>query len=243
LNGPIPAPLLTLFARGPSPLKSLPTGSLRTAFAAYIGRAFGGFNPCYLALERYRAMNNFETLADGVTYHPNYYSVIAQDELMMMLRNAVAAAPLFTPEMPKTGKPFSVRMTNLGSLGWVSDRTKGYRYQATHPASGQPWPTMPQVLLDLWRDVANHQALPEACLVNFYTTSAKMGLHQDHDEQDFTAPVVSVSLGDTALFRFGGTTRGGNRSNCHLVMCSFSAAPQDCAFMGLIRSIPERQRC
>jgi alkylated DNA repair protein (DNA oxidative demethylase) len=155
-------------------------------------------------------------LEEGVHLRPKGLKRAEQEALLSQLRAAVAAAPLFAPEMPKTGKPFSVRMTNLGSLGWVSDRTGGYRYQATHPATGRPWPAMPQMLLDLWRAVTNYPHPPEACLVNFYGSAAKMGLHQDRDEQDFDAPVVSISLGDTALFRFGGTTRGGKTQSVKL---------------------------
>jgi DNA oxidative demethylase len=99
-------------------------------------------------------------------------------------------------------------MCNLGPLGWVTD-VKGYRYQAHHPATGQPWPKLPASLLELWNDVAGYKAPPEACLVNLYRAGAKMGLHQDQDETDFAAPVVSISLGDDALFRLGGTSRRG----------------------------------
>ncbi len=148
-------------------------------------------------------------MQDGITHLPGYFNATAQADLLVTLRAAVAQAPLFTPEMPKTGKPFSVRMTNLGSLGWVSDKERGYRYQPTHPITNLPWPAMPDMLTKLWQAVANYPQPPQACLVNFYTSSAKMGLHQDRDEQDFAAPVVSISLGDTALFRWGGTTRGG----------------------------------
>jgi alkylated DNA repair protein (DNA oxidative demethylase) len=108
--------------------------------------------------------------------------------------------------MPRTGKPFSVRMTNCGELGWVSDET-GYRYQPTHPDTGAPWPPMPGVLLDAWRALANYPHPPQACLVNVYATTARMGLHQDRDEADLEAPVVSLSLGDTGLFRIGGARR------------------------------------
>jgi alkylated DNA repair protein (DNA oxidative demethylase) len=97
-------------------------------------------------------------------------------------------------------------MTNCGPLGWVSD-VAGYRYQPTHPITGRPWPPMPPALLDAWRDLTGYPPLPEACLVNWYGPQAKMGLHQDRDEADFAAPVLSLSLGDTALFRLGGTTR------------------------------------
>ncbi len=152
---------------------------------------------------------------DGVKHFPGVLNREAQESMVSSLREAVIAAPLFIPMMPRTGRPFSVRMTNMGSLGWVSDRN-GYRYQATHPDTGTAWPQMPEQVLDIWRKVAGVAVLPEACLVNFYQGGAKMGLHQDKDEEDFTAPVVSISLGDTALFRFGGTQRGGKTSTVKL---------------------------
>lgn len=161
-------------------------------------------------------MGEFLELAPGLLLFSQRLDGAAQSALLADLRAAVAEAPLFTPEMPKTGKPFSVRMTNLGPLGWVSDKAGGYRYQPTHPATGHPWPAMPGVLLDLWTELAGYPHPPEACLVNFYSPDAKMGLHQDRDEKDFDAPVLSVSLGDTALFRFGGTTRGGKTQSVKL---------------------------
>ena len=144
----------------------------------------------------------------GAFWYPQYLDRAAQEHLRDAIRDVVRAAPLFQPTMPRTGKPFSVRMTNCGSLGWVSDKT-GYRYQPLHPDMGNPWPPMPDILLQVWRDVSGFAHPPEACLVNFYDSTAKMGLHQDRDEQEMAAPVVSVSLGDTAIFRIGGTTRGG----------------------------------
>ena len=153
---------------------------------------------------------------EGVSYHPGVLNRPAQEALVEALRLCVKQAPLFTPVMPRTGKAFSVRMTNLGSLGWVSDKAKGYRYQATHPETGQPWPIMPEAVLDIWRRFAGYPHPPEACLVNFYQQCAKMGLHQDRDEEDFAAPVVSISLGDTALFRYGGITRGGKTATVKL---------------------------
>ena len=108
--------------------------------------------------------------------------------------------------MPRTGKPMSVRMTNCGALGWVTDQERGYRYQATHPETGKPWPPIPDAAAALWQRVAAYPHPPEACLVNFYADDAKMGLHQDRDEQDLAAPVVSVSLGDACLFRVGETS-------------------------------------
>jgi DNA oxidative demethylase len=152
---------------------------------------------------------------DGVKHFPGFLDRAAQETMLLALRDVAKAAPLFIPLMPRTGRPFSVRMTNMGELGWVSDRN-GYRYQATHPDTGAAWPVMPEQILDIWRKVAGVPVLPEACLVNFYQGGAKMGLHQDKDEEDFSVPVVSISLGDTALFRFGGTERGGKTSTVKL---------------------------
>jgi alkylated DNA repair protein (DNA oxidative demethylase) len=98
-------------------------------------------------------------------------------------------------------------MTNGGPLGWVTDRLNGYRYQKTHPETGQAWPPIPSLALRAWSELGRYPFPPEACLVNFYAGSAHMGLHQDRDEQDLQAPVVSLSLGDTCIFRFGGTKR------------------------------------
>ena len=155
------------------------------------------------------------TVQPGVLLYPGMLGNEAQLRLVAALREAVAQAPLFTPVMPKTGKPFSVRMTNLGPLGWVSDMA-GYRYQPLHPETGRLWPPLFPELLALWQQVSGYAHPPEACLVNFYSSDAKMGLHQDRDEQDLTAPVVSVSLGDTALFRLGGTERGGRTQSFKL---------------------------
>ena len=140
-------------------------------------------------------------------YFPGKLGETEQVRLLGALRAVMAGAPLFTPTMPRSGRLMSVRMTNCGPLGWVTDKERGYRYQPTHPVTGRPWPAMPQALLGLWADVARYSAPPEACLVNYYAGNAKMGLHQDKDEQDFGAPVLSVSLGDTAIFRVGGLAR------------------------------------
>ncbi len=143
----------------------------------------------------------------GLCYYPGYFDRAAQAALVSALDGVFAAAPLFTPRMPKSGRPFSVRMSNCGPLGWISDEA-GYRYAAVHPDTGKPWPPMPDRLLALWADVGGYPHPPEACLINFYAPTAKMGLHQDRDEADFTAPVVSISLGDSCLFRVGGRKRG-----------------------------------
>jgi DNA oxidative demethylase len=134
-------------------------------------------------------------------------SVAAQKALLIESQRIMLAAPLFQPTMPRTGKPFSVMMTNCGRLGWVSDKEGGYRYQPTHLVTGSVWPPMPQVLLDLWTDLAGCTGLPEACLINYYPAAAKMGSHQDRDENEPRAPVLSVSLGDDAVFHVGGLRR------------------------------------
>jgi DNA oxidative demethylase len=146
-------------------------------------------------------------LAPGLRYFPDHFDRAAQEALVAAIRHVVAEAPLFVPRMPRTGKPMSVRMTNCGPLGWVTDKDNGYRYQPTHPETGRPWPAIPDALLALWETVASFEKPPEACLVNFYEPEAKMGLHQDRDESEFSAPVVSVSLGDQCLFRVGGVSR------------------------------------
>jgi alkylated DNA repair protein (DNA oxidative demethylase) len=152
---------------------------------------------------------SLKSVASGFEVFPGYLDRAAEAALVAKLRALVEAAPFFVPVMPRTGKPFSVRMTNLGPLGWVSDRQGGYRYQPTHPETGRPWPPIPDMVLDIWRKAGAYPAPPEACLVNYYEPAARMGLHQDRDEQDFAAPVVSISLGDTCLFRIGGTERSG----------------------------------
>ena len=142
-------------------------------------------------------------------YFENKLDSAAQAGLLREVRTIIGEAPLYVPTMPRSGRPMSVRMTNAGALGWVTDKERGYRYQAVHPVTGAPWPQIPKRLLDLWAELADYPHPPEACLVNFYADAARMGLHQDRDEDDFDAPVLSVSLGDSAIFRVGGTTRKG----------------------------------
>ena len=146
-------------------------------------------------------------IVPGLRIFKGFFGAKEQETLAEIIRDIVRDAPLYTPQMPKTGKPLSVRMTNCGKLGWLTDKTSGYRYQQHHPVTGRPWPVIPDVLLEVWSTVANYPLEPEACLINYYDTSAKMGLHQDRDEENFDAPVVSVSLGDTCLFRIGGVLR------------------------------------
>ena len=143
----------------------------------------------------------------GVRLYPGYLDLTAQQRLVAVLREIFAAAPPFTSRMPKSGRPMSVRMSNCGPLGWLSDE-RGYRYEPAHPQTGRPWPPIPDALIAAWNDIAHYPHPPEACLINFYGPAAKMGLHQDRDERDFAAPVVSLSLGDSCLFRIGGEKRG-----------------------------------
>jgi alkylated DNA repair protein (DNA oxidative demethylase) len=143
----------------------------------------------------------------GVHLHRLHFDEPAQSALLREVESVIARAPLFTPTMPRSGAPFSVRMTNCGPLGWVSDRIGGYRYQPHHPVTGERWPPFPEMLLDAWRELTAYPHPPQACLVNFYGPDARMGLHQDRDEHDFEAPILSISLGADCRFRLGGCKR------------------------------------
>jgi len=145
-------------------------------------------------------------IAPGITLWQGKLSEVEQRALVSDVMARVRRAPFYTPRMPKSGAPFSVRMTNFGSLGWISDE-RGYRYDETHPVTRQAWPAIPQLLLELWDETTGYEARPECCLVNLYRASARMGQHRDADEEARDAPVLSVSLGDSALFRIGALTR------------------------------------
>lgn len=149
----------------------------------------------------------------GAAVHRGLLNAEAQAGMLDDIREVVRAAPLFSPET-RWGKKMSVGMTSAGALGWVSDR-RGYRYEPRHP-SGVPWPPIPASVLDAWWAVSGSSREPDCCLVNFYREGARMGLHQDRDEADFSEPVVSISLGDDALFRIGGTERGGKTQSLWL---------------------------
>lgn len=152
----------------------------------------------------------------GFDYFPNYFNRTDQEELVDEVRNIVRQTPLFVPRMPKTGKAMSVRQTNCGKLGWVTDKDHGYRYQETHPQTQKPWPEIPRRLQELWQKLSGFSAPPEACLINFYAPDARMGMHQDKDEGELAAPVISVSLGDTCLFRVGTPVKGGKTHSLRL---------------------------
>jgi len=137
---------------------------------------------------------------------PGFLSIEHQHALLAAIRAILAEAPLYGAVMPRSGSPYSVRMSNCGRLGWLSDQA-GYRYTETHPVTGRPWPVLPPLVIDLWRQATGVPYDPEACLINYYGPEARLGLHRDEDEQAREAPILSISLGDTALFRLGGPTR------------------------------------
>lgn len=147
------------------------------------------------------------TAPDGFRLLPGWFSLEAQRALMESVCAIEAEAPFYQPSMPRTGTPLSVTMTNCGPLGWVTDKARGYRYQPVHPVTGRPWPPMPAALLALWEAVSDWPQPPQACLINFYRETSRMGLHVDADESARDAPVVSISLGDPARFRLGGPRR------------------------------------
>lgn len=154
---------------------------------------------------------------DGFAHYPLYFDAAQQQALIDAVKAGVAKAPFYQPTMPRTGTPLTVVMSNFGPLGWVTDKASGYRYEDTHPKTGAPWPPLPDVLQTLWDEVGGYSAPPEACLINWYhKEKTSMGMHVDQDEQDLNAPVVSVSLGDPAMFRIGGTSRGGKTAGIKL---------------------------
>lgn len=149
----------------------------------------------------------------GVEIHAGALSRAEQEAMVADLREVVRAAPLFSPET-RFGKKMSVQMTSAGRYGWYSDR-RGYRYERKHP-SGVNWPPVPESVLSVWRRYVSGERMPDCCLVNFYRDGARMGLHQDRDEADFSWPVLSISLGDSARFRIGSVERGGTTESVWL---------------------------
>jgi DNA oxidative demethylase len=178
-------------------------------------------------------------IAPGVDYFPGFLDRAAQEALRDEIMAILKAAPPFRPRMPRTGKPFSVMMSNCGPLGWVSDE-RGYRYQPTHPETGHAWPPIPSPLLAAFAAIAPDAPAPEACLINLYDSSARMGLHQDRDEEELAAPVVSLSLGDTALFRVGGLQRNAPTHSFRLASGDAMSLQGESrlAFHGVDRIIP-----
>ncbi|MCH2076728.1 MAG: alpha-ketoglutarate-dependent dioxygenase AlkB [Rhodobacteraceae bacterium] len=152
------------------------------------------------------------TIRDFELYK-GHLSPDAQCAVVDDIREVLRAAPLVQPVTP-SGKPMSVRMSAAGRLGWITDR-KGYRYAPLHP-NGSPWPAIPQSIAKIWKEVTGLSRMPDCCLINWYGEDAKMGMHQDADEGDFSWPVLSISLGDEALFRMGNTERGGKTESVWL---------------------------
>lgn len=156
-------------------------------------------------------------MVNGLKLFPGHLDRAEAAALVRCIALLVAKAPFVTPHMPRTGKPFSVKMTNAGSHGWYSDQQNGYRYQPAHPDTGVPWPEIPPEIMGLWKNLHPGTPLPECCLINYYEDpKARMGLHVDADEADFSVPILSISLGDTALFRLGGLARGGKTRSVKL---------------------------
>jgi alkylated DNA repair protein (DNA oxidative demethylase) len=177
-------------------------------------------------------------IAPGVTLWREKLDRAAQESLIADVLARVEAAPFYKPRMPGSNAPFSVEETNFGMLGWYSD-SAGYRYVPAHPETGKPWPSIPPALTALWNETTGYRAPPECCLVNLYRDGARMGQHQDRDEEAVDAPVLSVSLGDDALFRIGGTTRRDTTRSVKLVsgdVITFGG-PARLAFHGIDRVI------
>ncbi len=159
-----------------------------------------------------------QNLASGAVVLRGFATSLATT-LLKAIQDVIAQAPfrhLITPG----GFRMSVSMTNCGALGWVSDRT-GYRYDAVDPQSGRNWPSVPDSFFQLANDAAReagfHDFGPDACLINRYEPGARLSLHQDKDERDYGAPIVSVSLGLPAVFLFGGSSRTGKAIRVPLV--------------------------
>jgi alkylated DNA repair protein (DNA oxidative demethylase) len=148
----------------------------------------------------------------GFKHLKQYLGRKQQAEVLAAVADVVSRAPFYTPTMPNSGKPLSVRMTNCGPLGWVTDKDHGYRYQTSHPITGAPWPDMPEPILAIWAALSGYPVPPEACLINLYDAGARLGSHVDADEEDTDAPVISLSLGDDAVFHIGGTKRSDPKS-------------------------------
>ena len=149
-----------------------------------------------------------EVMADGAVLLRGFADPF-ESELIAALRDIAGRAP-FRHMVTPGGHEMSVAMTNCGTLGWVTDRG-GYRYDGNDPETGKPWPAMPAAFCRLAAQAAAQAGfsgfLPDACLINRYQPGARMSLHQDRDEDDFGAPIVSVSLGLPAIFLFGGLKR------------------------------------
>jgi len=144
----------------------------------------------------------------GLTHLPGF--ALPWEQALLLEIEAVAAAAPFRHMLTPGGQRMSVAMTNCGEVGWVSDR-KGYRYDRLDPKTLRPWPPLPAAIAEIAARAAGAAGFgpfrPDVCLINRYLPGARMSLHQDRDERDFSAPIVSVSLGLSATFLFGGAKR------------------------------------
>jgi alkylated DNA repair protein (DNA oxidative demethylase) len=175
---------------------------------------------------------------NGFQLHPAALDAQAQSRLVALALAAAETAPFHRQQTPG-GKAMSVAQTSVGRYGWVSDRT-GYRYEERHPLTDETWPPMPDEVLALWNRFAGASVPPDSCLINLYREGAKMGLHQDMDEADRDTPVLSISLGDTALFRLGGMNRSDPTRSFRLAsgdVCLLAGASR-MAFHGVDRILP-----
>ncbi|MDO9222186.1 MAG: alpha-ketoglutarate-dependent dioxygenase AlkB [Caulobacter sp.] len=178
----------------------------------------------------------------GFRLLPGRLDAAAQRDIVDAVMAAAREAPFHHQATPG-GKAMSVQTTGLGPLSWITD-AGGYRYEPRHPLTGRPWPPMPALLRDLWADLAEAEVPADACLVNLYRAEAKMGLHRDQDEADFRFPVLSVSLGDTAVFRIGGLRRADPTRSVRLAsgdVCLLAGEAR-LAFHGIDRILPGSSR-
>ena len=179
---------------------------------------------------------------NGFRLIPQALDAPAQAALAEAVAIAARGAPFYRPVTP-SGRPMSVEQTSFGPLGWITD-PDGYRYEALHPVTGKAWPPAPQILLALWARYGDDPRALDSCLINRYRESARMGLHQDADEVDQTVPVVSISLGDTAIFRLGGLARGDPTTSVRLAsgdVCVLAGASRR-AYHGVDRIIAGSSR-
>jgi alkylated DNA repair protein (DNA oxidative demethylase) len=175
---------------------------------------------------------------NGFRLIPQALDPQAQAALVGAVMAAAKDAPFHSPMTP-WGKPMSVGQTSFGPLGWISDQS-GYRYAPAHPLTGRPWPPMPEALLRLWERFSGCERAPDSCLINLYRPGARMGLHVDADEADDAVPVVSISLGDTGVFRIGGRRRGDPTRTLRLASGDVCVLAGDSrrAYHGIDRIIP-----
>lgn len=184
--------------------------------------------------------DGLETGFEGLRLYPGWISPAAQRDFVELVTFAMAEAPPYRPLMPRTRRPWSILQTNLGPLGWLSGE-KDYFYGPHHPVTNKTWPVLPPALLKIWADLAGYDAPPECCLVNIYQgEKARMGLHQDRDEAAFDAPVVSISLGDTCVFRVGGFNRSDKTKSFRLASGDVVVlgGPSRMRFHGVDRILP-----